>query len=330
MDNQLTIGIVGCGGHMYEFLYNCLKWVPNVSVAAVCDIDESKLYRFTAMYNIPNRYTDYNEMFAKESLDAIIVVINETRHFAVAKAAMLAGINVFVEKTPSNSTQEAEELASIQEQTGKTTMVGFNRRFMTSYALAKEISERPEFGDVLMYQSQFNTSSYRNDAFFKCNHIIHHLDLARFLLGELELTHVQRVAVSEQMVGYTISLRSEKGAIGTIQSGSLLDEQYPMERLELIGNRRNVVVDNVKSVVYNRPPSHPKDKFKPYALNDGGDALMWNMSHGQYPRFSNHGYEDEIHYFLTSIREGRKPEPSIADSVKTMKLLDQLEALLAK
>lgn len=47
-----------------------------------------------------------------------------------------------------------------------------------------------------MYQSQFNTSPYRNDAFFKLNHIIHHLDLARFLLGELEITQVQRVALS--------------------------------------------------------------------------------------------------------------------------------------
>src|SRR5690554_2614128 len=149
MNNKLTIGIVGCGGHMYEFLYNCLKWVPDVAVAAVCDIDEGKLDRFTAMYSIPNRYNDYNEMFAKESLDAIIVVINETRHYEVAKAAMLAGIHVFVEKTPSNNTQEAEELALIQGQTGKSTMVGFNRRFMTSYVLAKEISSRPEFDDVL-------------------------------------------------------------------------------------------------------------------------------------------------------------------------------------
>ncbi len=328
MGTVLRIGIVGCGGHMYEFLYNCLKWVPDVSVLAVCDIDESKLDRFTAMYSIPSRYTDYNEMFAKESLDAIIVVINETEHYAVAKAAMLAGIHVFVEKTPGNNTQEAEELAFIQQQTGKTTMVGFNRRFMTSYAMAKEISQRAEFGDILMYQSQFNTSPYRNDAFFKLNHIIHHLDLARFLLGELEITHVQRVALNERMVGYTISIRSEKGAIGTIQSGSLLDEMYPIERLELIGNRRNIVVDNVKSLVYNRPPQ-PKDKFKPYTLTDGGDSLTWNMSHGLYPRFSYHGYEDEIYYFLTCVREGRSPEPSIADSVNTMKLLDQLEAHLA-
>jgi len=180
-----------------------------------------------------------------------------------------------------------------------------------------------------MYQSQFNTSPYRNDAFFKLNHIIHHLDLARFLLGEIELTQVQRVTVSEQMVGYTISLHSEKGAIGTIQSGSLLDESYPIERLELIGNRRNIVVDNVKNLTYNRPPQ-PKDKFKPFTLSDGADTLMWNVSHGLYPRFSYHGYEDEIYYFLTSIREGRKPEPSIEDSVKTMKLLDQLEALIEK
>lgn len=35
MNIKLRIGIVGCGGHMYEFLYNCLKWVPDVSVLAI-------------------------------------------------------------------------------------------------------------------------------------------------------------------------------------------------------------------------------------------------------------------------------------------------------
>jgi hypothetical protein len=35
----------------------------------------------------------------------------------------------------------------------------------------------------------------------------------------------------------------------------MLDEAYPIERLELVGSGRNVVVDSVKSLVYNRPPA---------------------------------------------------------------------------
>jgi predicted dehydrogenase len=327
MNKKLRIGIVGCGRHMFEFLYTCLRFTDPVSVVAACDINEDKLNKFTSYYHIPNTYTDFREMIEKEALDAIVCVINEQMHYEVAKTAMLAGVNVFVEKTPCLNSQQAEELVKIQEQTGKTTMVGFNRRFMTSYAMAKEITQRPEFGMIRMYQSQFNGTPYKSEAYYKFNHIIHHLDLARFLMGEIKLTHVERTYLDDNRVGFAISFRSPEGGIGTIQSGSFLDEYYPMERLELIGDRRNIVVDNVKNLEYNRPPER-KDQYKPYTLKDGGDTLKWNQSHGYYPRFSHHGYENELHYFVDCLMNDKKPEPNFEDSVKTMRLLEDLEALL--
>jgi len=328
MGKQPRIGIVGCGGHMFEFLYHTLKWAPPATVAAACDVDERKLDRFTAFYNVPNRYTDVRDMLENESLDAVIVAVHETAHFDIVKAALASGIDVFVEKTPCYTTAQAEELVDLQRRTGKTAMVGFNRRFMTAYVMAKEISSRPEFGEVLMYQSQFHANPYKSDERYKINHIVHHLDLARYLLGDLRLTHVERVALDDQRVGYAISFRSAKGAIGTIQSAALLDELYPMERLELIGDRRNIVVDNVKGLVYNRPIKQRKEAFAPFALSDDSDALVWNPSHGYYPRFSHHGYENEIHYFIDCVANGRKPEPNMEDSIHTMRLLDELEALL--
>ncbi|TBL79096.1 Gfo/Idh/MocA family protein [Paenibacillus thalictri] len=332
MDNKLRIGIVGCGRHMFEFLYNCLRWAHPVSVVAACDIDEKRLDKFTGHYNIPTRYTDFNDMFEKESLDAILCVINPAMHYEVCKAAMLAGIDVFVEKTPCVSTTQAEELLQIQRQTGKTTMVGFNRRFTTSYVMAKQISESPEFGGVHMFQSQFNASPYKSDADFKLSHIIHHFDLARFMLGEIKLTHAQRVILDDTIghtqVGYTISFQTEQGTIGSIQSGSLLDEMYPMERLELLGNKQNIVVENIRNFVYNRPPGTRREQFRPYNMVEGGDALVWNSSLGLYPRFSYYGYEDEIFYFIDCLTHGRKPEPNFEDTIHTMRLLDDLDALL--
>lgn len=213
MDTKLKIGIVGCGRHMFEFMYNTLRWAKPVSVVAACDIDEGRLDKFTGHYNIPKRYTDFRKMFEKEPLDAIICVINPQMHYEVAKAAMLSGIDVLVEKTPCLNTAQAEELLHIQEQTGRTTMVGFNRRFTSSYVMAKQIAHRPEFGGIHMFQSQFNASPYKSDAEFKLSHIIHHFDLARFILGEIVLTHAQRISLDETIghtqVGYTISFRTE-------------------------------------------------------------------------------------------------------------------------
>jgi predicted dehydrogenase len=329
MGEALKLGIVGCGNHMFEFLFHALKWAPEHSVVAACDIDAKRLDRFTRVYNVAAGYTDLAEMLAEQKPDAVIVSVGHTENFAIAKAALEAGAHVFLEKTPCRNVAEADELAAIVRRTGKSLMVGFNRRFMTAYVMAHEISQRPEFGGIRMYHSQFHATPYRSDEHLRTNHIIHHLDLARFLMGELTLTHVDRLVIDDRRVGYNINFVAEGGGIGVVQCGSFLDELYPMERLELLGDRRNIVVDNIKGLVYNRPPVTRKETFGQFTLADDGDALVWNPSHGYYPRFSHHGYENELHYFLKCIGTGATPQPGIEDSRKTMALLAQLDTLLA-
>lgn len=324
---MFRVGLVGCGRHMFEFLAGALKWTEAAQVVSACDIDPEKLSRISRIYNIPGLHIDLGEMLAREDLDAVIIAAGHHENFALIKASLEAGVHVFVEKTPCANTQEARELAGIRQASGKALMVGFNRRFMTGYAMAREVSSREEFGGIRMYHSQFHATPYRSDEFLRVNHIIHHLDLARFLMGELKITHADRIQIDDRRVGYNISFRAEGGGIGVIQSASMLDELYPMERLELIGDRRNIVVDNIKNFVYNRIPA-PKQNYEPFAIADTGDALVWNPSHGYYPRYSHHGYENELRYFFDCLNKGSLPEPGIEDSVMSMELLDQLKGRL--
>lgn len=325
MVDQFRVGLVGCGNHMFEFLLGSLKWTPNAQVVAACDIDPAKLDRLQRVYNVPGRYTEMTAMLADEKLDAVVTAAGHENNAALVRAALEAGINVFVEKTPCLSSEEALALVEAQKRSGKALMVGWNRRFMTSYAMAHEVSQRAEFGPIRMYHSQFHTTPYRSEAFFKINHVIHHLDLARFLMGEITLTHVGRVALDDRRVGYNIAFEAENGGIGVIQSASMLDEIYPMERLELLGNGRNIVVDNIKSFVYNRPPTSKKEAFSPFSIEDSGDALVWNPSHGYYPRYSHHGYENELRHFFDCLASGMPPQPDIADAAKTLQLLEDME-----
>src|SRR3712207_6158632 len=174
---MFRVGIVGCGRHMYEFLLGALKWTEDAQAVAACDIEADKLRRISRVYNIPSAYTDIRDMLNKEQLDALIIAAGHQNNFNLIKAGLEAGLDVFVEKSPCNSTQEATELAALQRRTGRALMVGFNRRFMSGYAMAKQVSSRPEFGGVRMYHSQFHAAPYRSEEFLKVNHIIHHLDL---------------------------------------------------------------------------------------------------------------------------------------------------------
>jgi myo-inositol 2-dehydrogenase/D-chiro-inositol 1-dehydrogenase len=105
-------------------------------VVAACDIDPAKLDRLARFYNVPGLHTDIGDMLAKERLDAVVIAAGHQQNFPLMKAALEAGVHVFVEKTPCNDTAEAKALAELQRKSGKALMVGFNRRFMTGYAMA--------------------------------------------------------------------------------------------------------------------------------------------------------------------------------------------------
>jgi predicted dehydrogenase len=328
MAEALRVAVVGLGRHMFDSLYGGLRYVPGHKVVAAVDRDPDRLARFTAFYNVPAGYADLSEMLAREAPNVVILAVSKEEHAGMAAAAMRAGAHVFIEKTPASGYAEALELVEVQKQTGRFAMVGFNRRFLQSYMRARAISARAEFGGVNMYFSQTHSKPYRDEEFFKANHLIHHLDLARFIMGEIELTQVRRVFVDAHHMGFDISFVSPGGGIGTIQSGALLDDSHPMERMQLLGRDRAVVVENFRNVIYHRPPSDKIDweQYKAPDCEDGSQS--WNEDYRFQSYSGQRGFENELVHFLGRVAAGIKPEPDIEDSARTMRLLEDMDRFL--
>ena len=324
MKETVRLALVGCGGHMYNLMYDYLKNSP-IELAAVCDLDEAKLARFTAKYTVGSTYTDYRKMLAEVKPDAVFCITDAQTHYEVARDSMLAGAHVYIEKTPSVTAAQAAELSAIQRRTGLIGMTGFNRRFSTAYMMAKEIIDRPEFAPVTMYLAKYNSSPYRSEEYFLLNHIIHHLDVARYFLGEIADLHVRRVRVSDTLVGFHVSFATENGAIGMLQSGSLQYEQTPMERIEITGVGRSVIIDNVMRLEYNRPAARKDGLYGP-KLEDGGDTLVWNLNHGLMTNNTHYGFDRGLLTFIDCVRQGKPGSPDFEDSARTMALYEQLLA----
>ena len=324
MNRKLKIGLVGCGGHMFHYIYNFLKNQP-VELVAICDKSEERMRSFASYYKVDRCYKDHVNMLKKENLDAVVCVADAAVHYQVAKDSMLSGINVFIEKTPCQNTAQAQELIDIQEKTGKFTMVGFNRRFMTSYLMAKEIMARDEFGPLTMYMAKYNASEYHSDEVFVFNHMIHHFDLMRFFLGEIKEMSSNKIKIDEHRVGYHTSFVSDSGVIGFLQSGSLQYEPYPVERVEITGVGRNIIVDNIKHLEYHRPGER-RDNFNQPILAEGGDTLTWNLNHNLYSTYTYLGYESELNHFIKYALKDEIPDFNIKDSHGTMRLLDMFRA----
>ena len=69
--------------------------------------------------------------------------------------------------------------------TGRFCQVGFMKRFSEPYVLAKGIAARPEFGRLSVYESRkARNAPYPPVYDFLNDFVCHHLDLARYFMGE--------------------------------------------------------------------------------------------------------------------------------------------------
>jgi predicted dehydrogenase len=81
----------------------------------------------------------FEEVLADPEIDLVVICSPNTTHFPYAKAALLAGKHVIVEKPFTNTTAEARELVEIAQRTGKTCAVYQNRRYVADFLTMQKI-----------------------------------------------------------------------------------------------------------------------------------------------------------------------------------------------
>ena len=149
MENRkLRVGIIGTGNISHCHMAGYKKYNDLVDVVAACDIDENKLNAYCKQYGIPNSYTDYNEMMAKEDLDCVSVCTWNAAHKGTAIAALRGGANVLCEKPMAMNAEEAEEMLAVSKETGKLLQIGFVRRFGNDADTLRQFIDADVFGDI--------------------------------------------------------------------------------------------------------------------------------------------------------------------------------------
>ena len=133
---SLNIGICGAGywGHKIIGEYTRLLKENIINSVHICDLNENLLDEYRNNKDITNCYTDFGEML--KSIDAVHICTNNKYHYPIAKAAILAGKHVLVEKPMTDSSTDAYNLVDMASSEGTILQVGHIFRF--SNALVKK------------------------------------------------------------------------------------------------------------------------------------------------------------------------------------------------
>ncbi len=103
------VGFVGVGCISGIYLKNITEVFPNLEIAGVCDLIPERAEAAREKYGV-HIYKDMYELFADPTVDIVLNITRPNEHYAVTKAALEAGKNVYSEKPLSPVLSEAREL----------------------------------------------------------------------------------------------------------------------------------------------------------------------------------------------------------------------------
>src|SRR5215213_1387349 len=110
-----------------------LTELPQFRVTAVCDLSPAVAEAVGERFGVPNRFTNFADLVAREDVDAVAVLTME--HPEVAVAAADAGKQLFIEKPLGFSLTEADRIIDAVERAGVAAMVGYMKRYDPGYEL---------------------------------------------------------------------------------------------------------------------------------------------------------------------------------------------------
>ncbi|MEZ5198490.1 MAG: oxidoreductase [Bacteroidales bacterium] len=150
---KINVGIIGYGLSGKVFHAPFLDANPGFNLKSIVERNHDfskKDYPYIGIVS------DYHELLSDDGLDLIVVATPNTLHFPMAKAALLAGKHVVVEKPFTPTTQEADELIELANFKDRKLFVYHNRRWDGDFLTVKKIKKYNMLGDFEYFESRFD------------------------------------------------------------------------------------------------------------------------------------------------------------------------------
>lgn len=310
---KVKVGMIGAGGMANSVHYPSLAEFDDVEIAAICDLDESRLTKTADKYQIERRYSEYKKMVSEIDLDAVYIIMPPHHLFDLVIHCLNSKLNVFIEKPPGVMSEQTRNMARTAEKNDCLTMVGFNRRFIPIMVKVKEIVE--ERGPILQCAATFYKNSIGAGPYYagaidilSCD-AVHAVDTLRWMGGEVVAAASDiRKLHADYDNSFNALLKFESGATGFLLTNWVAGKRVHVFEMHAKGISAFVDADDM-AVIYSDNKS-------------GGQILKTQEVAGSSQNYRFYGFYNENRHFIDCIKQKHMPDTNFADAVKTMELVD--------
>lgn len=209
-------GVAVGAGYFSQFHYEAWNRIPEVSLAACCDVDPHRSAAARDTYGIAQCYTDYGRMLDEEQPDFVDVITRPAQHLEMCREAVRRGIHVICQKPLAPTLDEAKQIVQLTADSKSRLMVHENFRFQPWHREIKRLLEAGEIGDRL-HSLTFRSrpgDGWGDDAYLARQPYfrdmkrfliyetgIHFIDTFRFLAGDVGRVYCLLRRLNEAIAG---------------------------------------------------------------------------------------------------------------------------------
>ena len=245
MSEPTRIGLIGYG-YWGPNLARNFHQLPQAHLVAISDIDAKRLEEPARLYHA-RTYTDYRDLLADPTLDAIAISTPARTHFEIALAALEHGKHVLVEKPLAMSSDEARQLIALADRKQRVLMAGHTFEHNPAVWKMRELIAQDEIGDVYyIYANRVNLGRVQRDINALWSIAPHDISILIYVLGQMPLDVSARGAtyISENIADVVFVTLTFPNNILAHVHASWLDPSKTRQ-MTIVGSEKMIVYDDV-------------------------------------------------------------------------------------
>ena len=313
--DQIGVAVLGAGRMCQTHIRN-MAAIPNAHVVVVADPDDAAAERGRVLARADRASTDPLAAIHDPAVEAVVIVTPTSTHAPLIEAALRDGKAVWSEKPIAQDLAETQRIVDLWRSVDVPVQLGFMRRFDPGYVRAKQMIDAGELGRIEQFRAlSRDTFPPPLEYLLSCggsflDMSVHDLDLARFLVGEVEEVRAlasvlfdDRFAKADDWDTSLITLQFGNGAFGVVETARHSEWGYEV-RTEVAGAAAKVVVDAGQ-----KTPATTMRRF-------GFEGDLYES----FPDRFEIAYRRELEVFFEDLAAGRTPRPGPEDALETLRL----------
>lgn len=292
----------------------------------ICDTREAILDTYAKSYPDVALTTNYKAALENPLIDKVVIAAPASLHYTLAKQALLAGKDLYVEKPLCLDCSEGEELIKLADSKKRILMVGHLLQYHPCVKYLQELIGRGDLGKLQYIMSnRLNLGSIRTEENALWSFAPHDISVILSLCGQRLPKRVRAVGAAYLSNGVADTTMTTMNFEGDIRAHIYVSWLHPFkeQKLVIIGSSGMAVFDDTK------PWKEKVLVYRNHVTWSGGNVPHANKNEAEAADIpQSEPLQDECEHFLKCCAERLEPKTNGKEGLRVLQVLQAAQASL--